>query len=116
LAVVAAGLGVLYWRFNPADTTNFFPPCPLRALTGYQCPGCGSQRAIYQLLHLNVTEAFILNPLLIISLPYVAGGFVFEKITMTSSMLMVRKALYGPVAIWVVFVVVIVFWVGRNLM
>jgi hypothetical protein len=113
--MVAAGLGILYWSFDPADTANFFPACPFRFLTGYLCPGCGSQRAIHQLLHFNVAEAFALNPLLILSLPYIAGGFVFENIALTRSMLVVRKMLYGPIAIWVVAIVVVGYWVGRNL-
>ncbi|HWA35206.1 MAG TPA: DUF2752 domain-containing protein [Cyclobacteriaceae bacterium] len=114
--VFAAGLGFLYWKFNPADTTNYFPACPFRTLTGHLCPGCGSQRAVHDLLHLHVANAFMLNPLLVISLPYVALGFVFENIPMNDARLALRKKLYGPVAIQVVLVVVIVFWVGRNIL
>ncbi|MDE7125963.1 MAG: DUF2752 domain-containing protein [Muribaculaceae bacterium] len=38
------------------------PRCVFKAITGYDCPGCGSQRAFHALLHGNVYEAFVLNP------------------------------------------------------
>ncbi len=43
------------------------PACPFRALSGWSCPGCGSQRAIHELLHLQIAEAFRQNALLIIA-------------------------------------------------
>jgi hypothetical protein len=115
IATAAAGLGLIYWSFDPADSANFFPPCPFRALTGYLCPGCGSQRAVHHLLHFNIQSAFDLNPLLVFSIPYVMTGFIFENVALTSGMLLVRKKLYGPVAIQIVLAIVIAFWIGRNL-
>src|SRR5437762_10353071 len=48
---IAAGAVFLFF-FNPAAPANqWFPKCPFLLLTGYQCPGCGSTRACYQLLH-----------------------------------------------------------------
>src|SRR4051794_18522002 len=67
VAGAAAALAVLY-RFDPA-TAGFFPPCPFRLLTGLRCPGCGSTRALHQLLHGQVGAALALNPLLPLSLP-----------------------------------------------
>lgn len=59
--------------FDPA-TSGVFPPCPFRALTGWLCPGCGSLRAIHQLLLGNFSKAFALNPFAVISLPFLAYG------------------------------------------
>src|SRR6056297_1458833 len=53
LLVLFAGLAVLYFLLNP-DETEFFPRCIFHSLTGYYCPGCGSQRAIHNLLHLDI--------------------------------------------------------------
>ncbi len=69
-AVIAFGTAVLY-RWNPA-TAGFYPSCPFFALTGWYCPGCGSTRALHQLLHGNLGTAFDLNPLLVMALPLVA--------------------------------------------
>ncbi len=46
-------------------STQILPPCPVLQLTGWQCPGCGSTRALYSLLHGDVATAFAMNPLLL---------------------------------------------------
>jgi len=70
-SVLAGMLGVLYF-INPGDTT-LIPPCPFHWLTGHHCPGCGSLRALHQLLHGNLATALSLNPLMVVSLPVLAG-------------------------------------------
>lgn len=69
-AAITFGAAVLY-RWNPA-TAGFYPVCPFFALTGWYCPGCGSLRALHQILHGNLGTAFDLNPLLVVALPFVA--------------------------------------------
>jgi hypothetical protein len=64
---------VMLRLFDPA-TSGVFPPCPLRYLTGWYCPGCGSLRAIHQLLHANVRAAWAMNPLTVILLPFLMYG------------------------------------------
>src|SRR2546423_6342732 len=71
---LVAGASFLFF-FNPASPSNqFFPKCPFRLITGLQCPGCGSTRAFYQLLHLHPIAAFKLNPLFILTLPFLVCG------------------------------------------
>lgn len=65
--------GTLLYFCNPSQFT-FYPQCQFRALTGWDCPGCGGLRAIHQLLHGHVTQALRLNPLFVIALPFL-GGF-----------------------------------------
>jgi hypothetical protein len=74
LAAFAIGVTVLR-VFDPA-TSGIFPPCPVRYLTGWNCPGCGSLRAIHQLLHGNVAAAWALNPLTTVLLPFLTYGLV----------------------------------------
>lgn len=71
-AVVAAAM-VMLEVFDPA-TSGVFPPCPLRYLTGWYCPGCGSLRAMHQLLHGNLSAAWALNPLTVLLLPFLTYG------------------------------------------
>jgi uncharacterized protein DUF2752 len=73
MAAVAGGAVVALRILDPA-TSGVFPPCPLRALTGWYCPGCGSLRAFHQLLLGNLRAAFAMNPLAILSLPFLAYG------------------------------------------
>jgi hypothetical protein len=72
LAAFAVGV-VLLEIFDPA-TSGMFPPCPLRYLTGWYCPGCGSLRAIHQLLHGKLGAAWALNPLTVVLLPFLTYG------------------------------------------
>jgi uncharacterized protein DUF2752 len=72
VATAAAALTVLYVS-DPARS-GLFPPCPLRYLTGWYCPGCGSLRAMHQLLHGNLGAAWALNPLTVLLLPFVVYG------------------------------------------
>jgi hypothetical protein len=72
LAAFAVG-AVLLGIFDPA-TSWIFPPCPVRYLTGWYCPGCGSLRAIHQLLHANLRAAWAMNPLTVVLLPFLTYG------------------------------------------
>ena len=53
------------------ERVSIFPPCPLHRYTGLWCPGCGTTRALHQLLHGNVAAAFWFNPLAISLLPVI---------------------------------------------
>ena len=106
------------------------PPCPFKALTGLTCPGCGSVRAVQQLLHGDLMAALDLNPLAVVLLPLVA----WQLAAIVSSRLRGRlipgrprgrldgrplRSLWGPLeARWsagAVLVAVAAFWVLRNI-
>jgi hypothetical protein len=67
LAVAAALLAVAALAFVldrfPPETSSFYPRCPIYALTGWQCPGCGMTRALAALLHGRMVDALHWNPL-----------------------------------------------------
>ncbi len=46
--------------------------CPVLALTGYVCAGCGGQRAVHELARLDVVAAWDMNPLVVVAAPLVA--------------------------------------------
>ncbi len=71
--VLSMALAVLF-LFNPSHY-SFYPRCMLYVTTGIYCPGCGSQRALYQLVHGHLAAALRCNLLLILSLPYLAFTF-----------------------------------------
>ena len=50
----------------------FYPTCLFHSVTGLLCPGCGSLRALHQLLHGHVLAAFRFNALLMVGLPALA--------------------------------------------
>lgn len=59
---------IIYYFFDPSKY-NFFLKCPLKSLTGYDCAGCGVQRALHSLLHFRIKEAFLYHPLFVIAVP-----------------------------------------------
>lgn len=101
----------LYGSIDPA-TSKWFPKCPFYLLTGFKCPGCGSQRAVHQLLHLHIGAAFRCNALLVAFIPLLAFllsadllRYRFPKYYLAS-----RKPALG----WTVLAVILLWWVLRN--
>ncbi|PKP44295.1 MAG: hypothetical protein CVT96_02080 [Bacteroidetes bacterium HGW-Bacteroidetes-13] len=108
-------LVIFYSFFNPREW-SFFPKCPLYHYTGLKCSGCGSQRAIHDILHLDFVSAFHENALILFAIPYAAFGFYLDqKKVFTTKQLLLRKKLYGITAIWVVLVIVVAYAIARNL-
>jgi hypothetical protein len=99
--VLAAGAVVLY-RFDPT-MAHFYPPCVFHALTGLQCPGCGSTRALHHLLHGDVSGAFRLNPLLFAMAPFMGIASRWPRI------------LTKPSVAWTIAAVVVTYGIVRNL-
>jgi len=64
------GLGVAYYFLDPGRL-EWAPKCPLKMATGYDCPGCGSQRMIHALLHGDLAAALEANALMLILLPLI---------------------------------------------
>ena len=113
--VILTLLVYFYKSYNPINN-NYFPKCPFRELTGYKCPGCGSQRAIHYLLNFNIKDALKENLLLVISIPYLLIGFIIDlKKNPNDKTLKWRKRLFGTKAIFVILVLIIAFWILRNI-
>jgi hypothetical protein len=49
------------WVGDPTTPGGPLPVCPTKALLGIDCPGCGSLRMLYSLLHGNVMAAARFN-------------------------------------------------------
>jgi Protein of unknown function (DUF2752) len=111
LGLTAAAATILY-TFDPSKA-GFYPTCPFFALTGLYCPGCGACRAVHALLHGHLTEAFGLNPLMLLSVPFLAYLFlpwvVFAVAGKRIPAVSV-PALWGWLALWTI----LAYWVLRN--
>lgn len=110
--ILAAILGTVYYAYNPMDS-GFFPKCPFYVLTGWKCPGCGSQRAIHALLHGDVAGAFVQNSFMMLCIPYLAM-LGYAEWRRKDKPELYRK-LHRTCIIRMVFVLVVGWWVGRNL-
>jgi hypothetical protein len=113
LLFVAGGTGaVVLFLFNPAQH-GFYPFCIFHRSTGLLCPGCGSLRALHQILHGNLATAVRFNALLIASLPvavFFCARFVVRKLKKQPAPLTI-----STVWLWWVLGVMLAFGILRNL-
>jgi hypothetical protein len=105
IAFATASAVVLF--FCDPTRLGIFPRCKLHQWTGLWCPGCGSTRALHQLLHGNVDVAFRCNALAILLLP-LAGYFAIQ-------VSLGRQPAMKPVFIWTLVGIIAVFSVLRNI-
>jgi hypothetical protein len=112
--LLALAFLVIYGKFNP-ENVIFFPKCIFKTITGFDCPGCGIQRAIHYLLNLEFGNAFRANAFFVLVIPYILVGFIVESNNNNKSFSNIRNVFYGTKAILIVFTVVIFWWIFRNL-
>lgn len=111
-AIAAAILIVVYGAIDPAG--HFFPRCPFRMLTGFDCPGCGSQRAIHCLLNGDIAGAWSYNAMLVVAIPVLA--VLFAASAMRDRCPRFYKTVNSPAVIYTIFAAIILWWLLRNLL
>lgn len=108
---MGCGLGLLY-VVDPS--AHMLWPCPVHALTGLSCAGCGMTRAAHALLHGHVAEAVRFNVLSVIVVPSVAVAVVRSSMYRVKGM--TAPALSLPRWLEVCGIVVVVtYMVARNI-
>lgn len=76
-ALAFAGAAALVWLFAvlfpaAAERLRWKLPCPVYALTGLYCPGCGGQRAVRAMLHGDLLLSLYYHPLILPAALYLA--------------------------------------------
>lgn len=107
------GMLALYVFWSPSET-NLFPKCPVYAVTGTYCPGCGSQRAVHQILNGNIIEGVRHNyliALLGLVLSYQALMFIMNNVLQKG----IVNLLHNSKVTLGILVFVILFWILRNI-
>lgn len=105
--------GATYLFLYEPGRSGFFPLCPFRFLTGLTCPGCGSTRALHQLLHGHFEAAFTLNPLLLLALPFLVYAFLRYSAFSMRGRTPQPNALPAPY-LYAIFFLIVGFWIFRN--
>ncbi|ADT98108.1 MULTISPECIES: DUF2752 domain-containing protein [Mycolicibacterium] len=75
MGAVAAGACVVVWIGDPTTPGGMLPECPTKALAGINCPGCGTLRMIYSLLHGDVLAAARFNAVALVGLALLIAAF-----------------------------------------
>lgn len=110
LAVVAVGLWYIEQAYSRGGLV--LPPCLLHTLTGLYCTGCGMTRALHHIVNGRLYQALRMNPLAVLSAPFLLW---FTVLTIYRAFLkrpMPRMPAWMP---WAIIAVIIVYTVARNL-
>ena len=112
--MVATYLSVYLYSHSPF-TGKFAIPCITRELFKVYCPGCGATRATYELLHGDLWLAFRYNPLLIVGIPFIIFLLLLLIGISINDKPILSESLLSPTLVRVVLVVIISFWILRNI-
>lgn len=111
IPIVLLALGIFYYTINP-ETFAYTPKCIFNSITGLHCPGCGTQRALHEVLHGNIWTGLQHNFLLLfaaIIIPYKL--YVSNKSTNSSK----KHILHHFASPWFILAIVLGFWILRNI-
>jgi Protein of unknown function (DUF2752) len=114
LTTVLGGAAALFVFVVDPARAALYPPCLFHILTGLYCPGCGSARAVHQLLHGHVAAAFGLNPAATLFVP-VLGCAYLASAARAFSRRPRRAVILSQGWFWLVLVSVVVYWFARNI-
>lgn len=112
LIIVSCAI-VYYYTHDPAVSP--YPPCPFYYITGLYCPGCGSSRALHQLLHGNFLKALDLNPFMVISIPFVLYLLISTADIRIGGRRIFKRIFFKKGFYTMLLSIIFVYWVIRNL-
>ncbi len=113
IALILLG-GITLFFINP-EQVSWMPKCYFYVLTGWQCPACGSQRALHHLLHQNFAAAFAYNPFLLVSLPYLFALVFLQWFDEENRFQKLRTFCHGSQTIRIYLVLIVLWWILRNI-
>ena len=96
------------------QTEGAYPLCIFRSITGLDCPGCGSLRALHALTGGDVWAAMDQNVLLVAVLPFLAWRWV-AWVSSSARESITRPRLTAATWIYMFLGLVVAFWVVRNI-
>ena len=115
IVVILLLAGLVVFRVFDPETHAFFPRCMFYVLTGLQCAGCGTQRAIHSLLHGNFRSAFAYNALMLLLVPYIFLGVYLAFLGGRKRFPRVEAFFFGKWAAVVAVSTIVIYWVLRNI-
>lgn len=114
VAGAVAALVMLYF-VSPTDQ-SLTPKCLIKALTGYNCPGCGFQRAVHAALHGRFAEAVRFNYFLLLGLPYLFSVFLSDVVLRGEARRRMQRVTHSRWLLLGFVGATIAWWIGRNVL
>lgn len=113
LTLFLVGIFLLLYYKNTNPYGHQMGVCYFRALTGYKCPGCGSQRSLYYLLNFQFINAIKENAFFVFFIfffsLYLAVKIKIIRLKFLENLLQNPYVLYGLVFL------MFSFWILRNM-
>lgn len=91
------------------------PQCIFKLITGWECPGCGSQRAFQALLHGNLREAVEVNMMLPLGVAYLALLGICYLFAHKPLLRAIYKRITSPRALILIATVTVGWTIIRNI-
>lgn len=114
LLVAVVLTATVFWWFDPLSTP-WSPRCVLKELTGWNCPGCGIQRALHAAVHGEWSEALSYNFFLLLVFPYLCGLGVLHWWRPGGRWRNWLQRLESNAALRTYLVLFFLWWIVRNL-
>ena len=89
--------------------------CPSYLLLHIYCPGCGSGRAAYSLIHGHLADAFKYNPFFVTVLPFIMYYILYAYLKYVFGVKRLPMFNPGKKTILTVIVILLAFFVFRNI-
>jgi hypothetical protein len=102
---------VFLYQHDPS-WSHLYPRCVFHALTGLRCPGCGATRALYHLLHADISSAIRFNAFFVMFAPALLVAGAAEGAGIWNQR--VVNAIQQPWVSWAVVVAIVAWGVLRN--
>ena len=102
---------------DPTDDKPDLGACAFKAVTGFDCPGCGGTRALWYVLHGNLPEAARYHAIAVFAAPFLVYAFAAWtwRRVFPNARLKLPQFRLGPNTAAVFLSVWGAFWVIRNL-
>ncbi len=114
LAILAgAALATLY--LFTVERTGFMPRCLFKQLTGWSCPGCGSQRALHAITEGKFMEALGYNYMLPFTIAFVALCGMHWILPDNLRIEKAYRKLTSPASLYVILGIVATWTILRNI-
>ncbi|MCU1432154.1 MAG: hypothetical protein JWP95_1259 [Actinotalea sp.] len=112
VAAAACAAAIVVASVDPNEPGHY-PTCPVLALTGFYCTGCGVLRAVHAVLHGDLAGGWAMNPAAFFVLPVVVASWVAWTIRAATGR--PRSWLAPPWAVYTGVGALAAFTVARNL-
>lgn len=113
--LILASVGIVvftFYYFVDPFSAKWLPKCLFKQLTGFDCPGCGSQRFLHALIHGDLQRAAEANLFLLFFTPYMLfWGWVETDPGLTPRL---HRAMNSVPAIIILLTLILAWTILRN--